>query len=300
VALAGSYDVVLALSWARVTPRTPLVFLFHSEFYSEWVQARGIARAALHSYMAAVERRVFATSARIVAVSQFSAHQIRSRFPRADRRIRVVPTGVDTRYFRPSEDKQLARREIGVAADEPLILGVGRLAGVKQFDRLVTAFAVATARGLRARLVIAGDGPERPSLERLLATYGVGDRIELAGYCNPSRLRAYMQAADLQVCSSAFENLSLAILEALACGLPVLATPGGGTPELLRQVDPELVLADDHAHTIAEALPAWVEDRARLSTLGTRARELAVQKYDWDRVVDSLELVCAEVACGHG
>jgi len=61
-------------------------------------------------------------------------------------------------------------------------LGVGRLAGVKQFDRLVTAFAVACSRGLQARLVIAGGGPERTNLERLIATYGVQDRVILAGY----------------------------------------------------------------------------------------------------------------------
>src|SRR5437764_1743992 len=76
VALAGSYDAALALNWAQVVPRTPLVFLFHSEFYSEWVQARNAARKMLRWYMAAVERRVFAISARIVAVSQFSATQI--------------------------------------------------------------------------------------------------------------------------------------------------------------------------------------------------------------------------------
>jgi glycosyltransferase involved in cell wall biosynthesis len=177
-----------------------------------------------------------------------------------------------------------------------MVLGVGRLAGVKQFDRLITAFAVACARGLRARLVVAGDGPQRDTLERLVDTYGVRERVMLAGHCDRPRLRALMQAADLQVCSSAFENLSLAILEGMACGTPVLGTPGGGTPELLNQVDPQLVLADDHAHTMADALPEWLGDRPRLARLGQRAREVAVERYDWERVVDGLEAVCSEVA----
>jgi glycosyltransferase involved in cell wall biosynthesis len=160
---------------------------------------------------------------------------------------------------------------------------------------LITGFAVACARGLRARLVIAGGGPERESLERLITTYGVEDRVQLAGYCDPPRLRAFMQAADLQVCSSAFENLSLAILEGMACGIPVLGTPGGGTPELIGQIDPSLVLEDDHAHTLADALPVWLSDRARLAALGERARGVAVERYDWERVVDGLEAVCSEV-----
>jgi len=298
VAIAGSYDAALALEFARVVPRTPLVFLFHSEFYSEWVQSRALARQLLHRYMAAVERRVFGLSARIVAVSEFSARQIRSRSPRAAHRVRVVPTGVDTQYFAPPASRAAARAEMALDPDEPLVLGVGRLAGVKQFDRLITAFAVASARGLRARLVIAGGGPERDRLDRLVATYGMADRIQLAGYCDPPRLRALMQAADLQVCTSAFENLSLAILEGMASGAPVLGTPGGGTPELLSAIDPELVLRDDHAHTLAEALPAWLGDRDRLRVLGQRARGLAVERYDWERVVDGLEAVCAEAAPG--
>jgi glycosyltransferase involved in cell wall biosynthesis len=298
VAIAGSYDAALALGLAHVVPRTPLVFLFHSEFYSEWVQSRALARQLLRRYMAAIERRVFGLSARIVAVSEFSARQIRARSPSAADRVQVVPTGVDTQYFSPPASKAAARTELGLDVDQPLVLGVGRLAGVKQFDRLVTAFAVASARGLKARLVIAGGGPERDRLERLIATYGMADRIQLAGYCGPPRLRALMQAADLQVCTSAFENLSLAILEGMACGTPVLGSPGGGTPELVGLIDPELVLHDDHAHTLADALPGWLCNAERLNKLGQRAREVAVERYDWERVVDGLEAVCAEVVPG--
>ena len=295
VAIAGSYDAALALGWAGIAPHTPLIFLFHSEFYSEWVQARAIVRRLLRRYMAAVERRVFALSARIVAVSQFSASQIRRRSPDSSTNIRVIPTGVDTDFFRPAQDRHAVRRELGLEAECPLVLGVGRLAGVKQFDRLITAFAVARARGLHAHLVLAGAGPERPRLERLIATYGVQDSVWLAGDCDPPRLRAFMQAADLQVCSSAFENLSLAILEGMACGTPVLSTPGGGSPELVGQIDPKLVLADDHAHGLADALPVWLANRGHLVELGRRARRVAEERYDWERVVDGLESVCSEV-----
>jgi len=295
VALSGSYDSALALGWAKVAPRTPLIFLFHSEFYSEWVQSQSIGRALIRTYMAAIERRVFDLSARIVAVSQFSARQIAARSRRAEPRIRVVPTGVDTSFFCPAPSKVDAKRALGVLADVPLLLGVGRLAGVKQFDRLISGFAAAHAQGLRARLVIAGAGPERPRLEGLIDLYGVQDHVQLAGYCDPPRLRALLQAADLQVCSSAFENLSLAILEGMACATPCLGTPGGGTPELVGAIDPELVLPSDEPAAIADALPRWLAQPRRLAELGQCARALAVERYDWDRVVDGLEGVCQEV-----
>jgi glycosyltransferase involved in cell wall biosynthesis len=291
VALAGSYEAGLAVAQTRIAP---LVFLFHSEFYSEWVQRQAPARRVIRAYMAGFERRVFASSRRIVAVSEFSARQIAERLPTAAARVRVVPTGVDTEFFRPPLEKRTIREELGFPASEPLLLGVGRLQGVKQFDRLITAFAVVTARGMPGRLVIAGDGPLRARLDDLVATYGLGERVRLAGYCDPPRLRSLMQAADLQVCTSAFENLSLALLEGMACGTPVLGTPGGGTPELVGAIDAGLVLADDQPHTLADALPVWLADRARLRELGQRARSLAVERYDWERVVDGLEAVSAE------
>jgi glycosyltransferase involved in cell wall biosynthesis len=300
LAISGSYDAALALGLAGISPSTPLVFLFHSEFYSEWVASRAIGRGVLRRYMASVERRVFALAARIVAVSQFSARQIASRAPTAADKIRVVPTGVDTTFFVPAADKAAAKRALGLDPTQPLVLGVARLAAVKQFDRLITAFAAAHANGLNARLVIAGDGPERPRLEHLIATYGIQQHVQLAGYCDPPRLRAFMQAADLQVCSSAFENLSLAILEGMACGTPVLGTPGGGTPELLEPLEPELVLPDDRPASIADALPRWLAEPTRLGDLGVRARQLAVDRYDWERVVDGLQDVCSEVVPSWG
>jgi len=295
VAIAGSYDSALALGGAGVAPRTPLIFLYHSEFYSEWVQSRGLARQLLRRYMQAVERRVFDLSARIVAVSQFSARQIAQRAVTAEPKIRVVPTGVDTAYFHPASSKADAKRSLGLSTNMPLLLGVGRLVGVKQLDRLITAFAAAHAQGMRAYLVIAGEGPERPRLEHLINLYGVRDDVRLAGYCDPPQLLALLQAADLEVCSSAFENLSLAILESMACATPCLGTPGGGTPELVGAVDPDLVLASDAPATIADALPRWLAQPQRLADLGQRARALAVERYDWERVVDGLERVCKEV-----
>ena len=89
------------------------MFLFHSEFYSEWVQKRSLARSVLRRYMAEVERRVFALSARIVAVSDFSARQIGGRAPASRSRVRVVPTGVETDYFRPPSSKADAKRALG-------------------------------------------------------------------------------------------------------------------------------------------------------------------------------------------
>lgn len=300
VVMSGSYEAPLALRLAGVVPRTPLVFLYHGEFYSEWVQALGHgwkarARRAFRDYMAAQERAVYRISARIVAVSQFSAGEVVGRLPSAESRIRVVPTGVDTSFFTPAADRSAVRRALGLPEEGVLLLGVGRLAGVKQFDRLIQAYANAFSSDEKAHLVLAGDGPERPRLQALVKQMRLEERVTLAGFCDPPRLRAFLQAADLQVCSSAFENFSLAILEGFSSGLPVLGTPGGGTPELVGQLDESLVLASDSVADIRSGLLHWTADRDRLARLGQDARRLAAERYDWERVVDGLEAVCEEV-----
>src|SRR5262249_56440936 len=91
------------------------------------------------------------------------------------------------------------------------------------------------------------------------------------------------------------ETRSLGTLEGWPCGPLVRGPPGGGPPELPEPLDPELVLADDSPATMADALPRWLADPTRLSNLGARARQLAVDRYDWERVVDGLEHVCGEV-----
>jgi glycosyltransferase involved in cell wall biosynthesis len=303
VLVAGSYDVALAASLAGLTNRVPLVFLYHSEFYSEWVQALGhgvrdLGRRAIRSYMRWVERRVFGAAARIVAVSQFSATQIRARSPELAHKIVVVPTGVDTAFFQPPASKQAARAAVGVYDDGLLLLGVGRLAGVKQFDRLVDAVALLGQLGVPARLLIAGEGPMRPDLERQARELGIADRVELRGFRDGPALRALMQAADLQVCSSAFENFSLAILEGMACGTPVVGTPGGGTPELVGEVDADLVLPNDSSAAMAELIARLSRQPGRLAELGARARAMVAERYDWERIVDRLDSLLAEVTAG--
>jgi glycosyltransferase involved in cell wall biosynthesis len=300
VVIAGSWDVALGAGASLLAPRTPLVFLYHSEFYSEWVQAlgggvRAKLKRAVGSYMRWAERRVLGLATRIVAVSQFSAEQIRERAPWAADKIVVIPTGVDTAFFTPVEDRAAARSALGYG-EEPVLLGVGRLAGVKQFDRLIAAVGLLRDRGVRVRLALAGDGPLRADLEAQVRSLGLQDQVEFRGFCDADQLRAVMQAADIQVCSSAFENFSLAILEGLACGTPVLGTPGGGTPELVGGLDQRLVLPGDSAEAMADGVERLLADPAELARLRTAARAYVAERYDWGRVVDRLETLIAEVA----
>jgi glycosyltransferase involved in cell wall biosynthesis len=146
----------------------------------------------------------------------------------------VEETGVDRGRVSVIPDPALTEAEFASLAaierrpcprDGALLLGVGRLVGQKNFALLLRAFA-AHAPG-QDRLLIAGEGPERPRLERLAATLGIASRVTFAGHCDD--VPALLREADVFVLSSAYEGVPAAIVEALSAGMPIVATDCSGS-----------------------------------------------------------------------
>lgn len=148
-------------------------------------------------------------------------------------RAHVVPNGIDVAAIRARAGLSPGGAHPPVRADAgvPVILGLGRLSPQKDFAALVSASAQVTAAAVPHRLVIVGDGPERPRLEALISELDAADTVELAGHAeNPYPLLA---AADLVVLPSRSEGMPLVLIEALALGRPIIATRSGTGTELL-------------------------------------------------------------------
>jgi glycosyltransferase involved in cell wall biosynthesis len=169
------------------------------------------------------------------------------------------------RIYNPVEPHPLAR----VALDErdPLVLSVGRLAPAKNFPALVRAFSRTSVPD--ARLVILGEGPERPAIEAEIARQNLGDRVSLPGYCDPG---PYYAQARCFAATSTSESFGLAIAEALSQGLPVVSTDCGGPREILGDgAYGELVpIGDDDA--FANALTAALENPGDIAPRVARSR----------------------------
>lgn len=146
---------------------------------------------------------------------------------------RMVPVynGVDTLRFRfDSQARTRVRDELGAAPDDRVMLAVGRLFPAKDYPTLLRAFAKMTTSTARTRLWIVGDGPQLSELEAMASHLGISDRVKFCGV--RSDVPAIMSAADIFVLSSAWEGFGLVVAEALACGLPVVATDCGGVAEV--------------------------------------------------------------------
>lgn len=205
------------------------------------------------------------------AVARFAVEHV--RLPGAV--VDVIHNGVDTDRFRP--------RAAGEPSDGPLrVVWLGALAPVKRLDVLLGALGRTPGAVLR----VIGDGPERPAVERLVRTLGLSDRVTLVGHRDdPSDELARGQVFAL---TSAAENCPLALLQAMASGVPVVASRVGGVPEVVRDgVDGLLVEAGDEA-ALASALGRLAADRDLRSRLGDAGRRRVRDGFTLDQCVDGL------------
>jgi len=137
--------------------------------------------------------------------------------------IRAFPTRVDTECFHQG-DQPVARRSLSLPLTEKILVTSGRLHRAKGWPLLLDAFELFLTKHKNSQLVFVGDGADRSALEQSVAKKGLGDRVFLAGYQSPEQLALYLQAADLFVMGSEKEGWSTSLVEALACGLPIVTT----------------------------------------------------------------------------
>jgi teichuronic acid biosynthesis glycosyltransferase TuaC len=187
-------------------------------------------------------------------------------------RIQVLRNGVDLELFAPQERAE-ARRELGLDADGPVVLSVGWLAPLKGFDLVIRA-----AAALRNMvLIIVGEGPEATALRRLARDLHLAERVLFLGAMSQQRLATVYNAADVLVLASAREGLPNVVLEALACGTPVVATAVGGVPEIVRVRAAGQLVQERTPEAIAAALRDLLADPPERAAVRTYA-----ERFAWD------------------
>jgi glycosyltransferase involved in cell wall biosynthesis len=210
----------------------------------------------------------------------------RSHFTRSER-FHVVPNGVDVSLFCPA-DRVAARRAIGID-DGVVVSTVGRLDRAKGFDIALEAFARIAGDVPTVRLLIVGDGAERGPLERLAIRLDVADRTAFVGGQPPERVAQYLAASDVFVFPTRYnEGGPLVVPEAMACGLPVIASRAGGVTEVLEPPEGEpvgiLVKPGSVGEVEAAVRRLLTEPRLR-DALGAAARQRAITEYSLETMI---------------
>ena len=191
----------------------------------------------------------------------------------------AIPSGVDTDRLRArAPGREIARRRLGLPVDAAVVVGVGRLVPVKGFDMLVASLPKVRAAVPSLRVLVVGDGPDRPALEALARSLGVADVLLVTG--TQGDVIPYIAAADVLVAPSRNEGMGRVLIEAMALGVPVIGSRVGGIPSVLAGGEFGSLVPPDAPHAIAEALIELLGDpalRAKFAEAGRkRAEEFTV------------------------
>jgi glycosyltransferase involved in cell wall biosynthesis len=257
----------------------PITFNFHGPWAAE-SQDEGGGRLNV-AFKKWVEQRVYDRCDRFITLSQAFADILHTDYNIAAEKIHVIPGGINTTDFQITHSRQQAREQMGFPGDRPILFTPRRLVQRMGIDKLLEALVVVKQQVPDIWLAIAGKGSQREALERQAQDLGLTDHVRFLGYVPDEDLPVCYQAADLTVVpSQSLEGFGLVLLESLACGTPVMSTPVGGMPEVLRPFEPNLVTIDATAGAIAERLTEYFTGKWVLPDR-ERCRDYAVQHYDW-------------------
>ncbi len=233
---------------------------------------------------------------RVIVLNQAMAELYRRRCGYTEGQIVVLPNGVDVAHFAPHpRDEGLAER-LGLGTEEYVIGSVGSLRPNKGYRFLLEAFAAVRRELPQARLVLVGAGDRRRDLEGLAHRLGLGESALLVG--EQRDIPCWMSLLDVYVQPSLIESHGLALNEAMAMGLPCVATNRGGMPELLDGGRVGLLVPPHRPEAIAEAILALARAPERARALGEAARRRAVEHYSLEGYEEKLWAIYGPLLAG--
>lgn len=223
----------------------------------------------------------------LVTVSEDGRHKLSRQSGLPVEKIGVVPNGVDTNLFCPAADRAAIRRELGLPIACPALVTAARFSPEKDLGTLLRAFARVKQAVPAAELWLLGDGAERSHLETLAQELGLTDATRFLGA--RADVAKFLQAADLFALSSLSEGLSIALLEAIASGLPVVATDVGGNREIVNPPEAGSLVPSRDFAALANECVRLLQDRETRQRLSQAARARALRQFSLERMLQEYE-----------
>jgi glycosyltransferase involved in cell wall biosynthesis len=236
---------------------------------------------------------------RWIVVSHETAREWQREQPVAPERVVVIPNGIDTTRFCPDgETRSTVRARYGIPDEVPLLLCVGRLEYEKGFQVAIQALAMLQKQFHDIRLVIAGEGIYRKPLERVAAT--MQGAVTLAGYVPNQDVPSLLAAADIFLMPTLRdEGFPMTVVEAMASGLPVVASRVGGIPSAIDDGHTGMLVPMGNAEACAQATEQLLRDRPLRAAMQQAARQAAVAHFSRDHMIQATERVLHEVVAHH-
>jgi glycosyltransferase involved in cell wall biosynthesis len=283
----GSKAGLIARVASLLSGHTPTVVTVHNQ-----VLYGGISPLMRRVYIT-LERWLARRTARIITVSDALRTELLDVYGLPARLVTTVHNGLDLSPFLKGGDGPAARRRYGVPADSVAFGLAARFAPQKAHDVLIDAAVPVLERDERAWLLLAGDGPLLEAARTKARATRVRDRILFPGF--ETDVPGLLAALDVYVSPAIAEGLGLATIEAMAAGLPVVATTAGGTPEVVESGVTGVLVPPGRPAPLTEALNGLLRDLALRRSMGEAGRARAVAEFGEDRMLERIAEVYREV-----
>jgi len=280
--------------WAARLARCPVVSTYHDADYEPVVR---IGNPTLTPFKQRVLQMldaltVAATNPRHVAVSEYVADSVRRRI-RADG-VRVIPNGVDPSVFHPdAEGRKRARAQLELPASTGVVACVGRMTPQKGQATLIRAMPRILEARADTRLLLVGDGPDQAALRQLASGLSLDRHVAFLGV-RPD-VPEVLRAADVLAVPSLHEGFGLVLIEALATGVPVVASRTGPIPEIIDDGVSGLLVPVGDPPALAEAIRSLLTDEARWRSLSLQGRREVEARFDIQAMLSALERLYREM-----
>ena len=233
-------------------------------------------------------RRVLCRAEFVIANSGNTIDLLKSGWGLPEEKIRLLHPGVDCTKFRPAPRDNDVRRRLGWN-NRPVVLTVGRLQRRKGQDQMILAVKKIRESIPDVLYSIVGEGEERPRLERLVRENHLEGNVHFVGEPHDEKLVQCYQQCDLFVLANRqdgqdIEGFGMVLVEAQACGKPVIAGRSGGTAETMRVGETGFVIPCETPDGLASLIPELLSDPPRLERMGQSARQWVAEVFDWERV----------------
>lgn len=244
--------------------------------------------ATMHAFVRPIIHKLWTQASAVVANSAGLSALAVASLPTQP--VRVIPNGVDLHAYHPHESHASHN-------SQARILFVGRLVHQKGVDVLLSALAMLRVRS-DWELEIIGDGPLRALAEHTAEASGIRERITFLGWLKPEALRARYREADVFAFPSRDEGMPNAVLEAMASGLPIVATRIAGSEELVRDCINGFLVSPDEPAAFARAIAWMLDQREAAAAMGRRSREIAEAEYSWAQAARGYEALLTQAIEG--
>ena len=288
--------------WVYERLRVPyILFLYGADLLSEQHKIR---QSAIKRRMA---RAIFGGAAVLLAISNWTRDLALTvlgdlGLDGHGQRLRVIHPGTDPTHFRPGADAVDLRARLGLPdGGTRWLVTVGRLQRHKGMDTVIAALPAILARAPDVRYAVAGTGPDRERLEKLAHKLGLGDRVRFLGGVSDRELPALYNLASVYVGASrraerlGVEGFGIALVEASACGRPVVAGNSGGIPDAVRDGETGFLVPPEEPAAFADAICRLLADPAAAQRMGQNGRRAVETYFNWDRVVRDLREIESQV-----